>query len=104
MKTSNKNTEDKIMTQQERVAKANIERWMRSNKKNITQAYKKPSIAKRRAWHYCEELCANLNGSNLKVVSNNCHFFTAGFQFVDKDTGVLKYMHITANHDTAVEM
>ena len=92
------------MKQQERVAKSNIERWKASNKNDITSAYKKPSMAKRRAWNYCKELCAGLNGNNLKVVSNNCHFFTAGFQFVDKETGVVKYMHITASHDTAVEM
>lgn len=92
------------MTRQEKQAKANIERWKASNKKDITSAYKKPSVAKRRAWNYCKELCAELNGNNLKVVSNNCHFFTAGFQFADKETGVLKYMHITASSDTAVEM
>lgn len=92
------------MKQQERVAKANIERWKASNKNDITKAYKNPSVAKRRAWNYCKELCAGLNGRELKVVSNNCHFFTAGFQFADKETGVVKYMHITAYHDTAVEM
>lgn len=92
------------MTRQEKQAKNNIERWESSNKNDITSAYKKPSVAKHRAWNYCKELCANLNGKDLKVVSNNCHFFTAGFQFTDKDTGVLKYMHITASSDTAVEM
>lgn len=92
------------MTRQEKQAKANIGSWMASSKKDITSAYKKPSVAKRRAWNYCKELCANLNGKDLKVVSNNCYFFTAGFQFADKETGVLKYMHITAYHDTAVEM
>lgn len=92
------------MTRKEKQAKANIERWIASSKKDIVSAYKKPSVAKRRAWNYCKELCAELNGNNLKVVSNNCHFFTAGFQFADKETGVLKYMHITASSDTAVEM
>lgn len=92
------------MTQQERTAKMNINRWKNTQKRDLYDVYKNPSLAKRRAWRYCKELCANLNGKDLKVISNNCHFFTAGFQFADKETGVLKYMHITAYHDTAVEM
>lgn len=92
------------MTQQERTAKANIQRWKASTDTSLSDVYKTNSTAKDRAWKYCQELCEKYNGTGLKVVSHNQMIFTAGFQFVDKDTGVLRYMHITPSYDTAVDM
>ena len=92
------------MTQQERTAKARYEDYKRSTDTSLSDVYKSNSTAKNRAWVYCQELCEKHNGTGLKVVSHNSMIFTAGFQFVDKDTGVLRYMHITPSYDTAVDI
>lgn len=92
------------MTSQERTAKGNYTRWERSTDYSLDDVYKSYSTAKARAWRYCEQLCDEHNGTDLKVVGHNCMKFSAGFIFTDKETGVLKYMHITPSYDTAVEI
>lgn len=92
------------MTQQERSAKEHVTSYKNSTATGLDDVYGKCSSRKRDAWRYCENLCRNLNGTDLKVVSFNMNVFTAGFQFIDKDTGVVRYMHITPSSDTAVDM
>ena len=92
------------MTRQEREAKANIERWQQSVDYSLDDAYGSYSANKSRAWRHCESVRADHNGSNLKVVSHNTFMFTAGFQLVDQESGVVKYMHITPTYETAVDM
>ena len=92
------------MKQQERVAKANIERWKNTQKRDLYDVYKNPSLAKRRAWGYCVNLCYLHGGNDLKVVGFNCMKFSAGFEFVNDKTGELMYMHITPSYDTPVSM
>lgn len=91
------------MTQNERTAKANITAWKRSEYRNIWQAYERPSYNKEKAWHRCEEIAHSMGGYNLKVVSKNTFVFTAGFESVDPETGVLLYTHITPCYTTTVE-
>lgn len=92
------------MTSQERTAKRNISRWENSTDYSLDDVYNSCSSAKRKAWAYCEKLCRKYKGTDLKVVGHNCMIFTAGFQFIDSDTGVVKYMHITPSCNTAVDM
>ena len=92
------------MTQQERTAKANIERWQESIDYSLDDAYGRYSANKARAWRHCESVRKAHLGSALKVVSHNTFMFTAGFQFVDQESGVVKYMHITPTSETAVDM
>lgn len=92
------------MTQRQRTAKNNITAYENSTMHSLYDAYNKVSDAKLKAWAYCRELCAKYDGFNLKVVSFNTFVFTAGFEFVNKETGECMYMHITPNYDTAVSM
>lgn len=92
------------MKQQEKIAKANIERWKNTQERDLYDVYKNPSLAKRRAWRYCENLCASLGGHGLKVVGFNCMKFSAGFEFINDKTGELMYMHITPSYDTTASM
>jgi hypothetical protein len=92
------------MTARQRTAKANITAYNNSTAYGLYDVYDSFSQAKSQAWDYCKELCNKYNGYALKVVSFNTFMFTAGFEFVDENTGVVMYMHITPNYDTAVEM
>ena len=92
------------MTNAERTAKKKIADWKKSTDTELRDVYGRHSNAKEEAFNYCKELCHRLNGQNLKIVSHNHTIFTAGFQFTDRETGVIKYMHITPTSDTAVDM
>ena len=89
---------------QKRQAKGNIRVWENSRYSSLDSAYGKYSAEKARAWRYCEDLCEKMNGSKLRVLAHNSFIFTAGFEFVDEETGVIKFMYITPNYDVAVDM
>ena len=80
--------------------KSNYENYLRSNDYELEDVYKSYSVHKSRAWRYCEQLCMEYGGLDLKIVSHNCMMFTAGFIFPHPDTGELCYMHITKSGDT----
>ena len=92
------------MTREERVAQDNISRWRQSNWTEIYDAYDSFSKGKVNAWKYCKNLCEQYNGSNLKVISRNCHKFTAGFEYVDKETGEIRFMYISKDYNQSVSM
>lgn len=69
----------------------------------IYDVYASYSQNKLRAWYYCKDLCAKYEGWGLKVISHNTFIFTAGFYFIDKDTGVLRFMYITPTYDTPID-
>ena len=69
----------------------------------LDEAYSSHSYNKDRAWRYCENLQAQYEGWGLKVISHNTFIFTAGFYFIDKDTGVLRFMYITPTYDTPID-
>lgn len=90
------------MTTNERTATANYSTYKFSDMYSLFNAYASPSYNKVKAWERCKEICNNLNGHGLKVVSKNTFVFTAGFTF-EKD-GKKYYCHITPNHTTSVEI
>lgn len=92
------------MTKLEKNALANYARYQRSVMDSIYSAYQNPSEAKREVWENCKRLCYKQHGKNLKVISKNCQFFSAGFEFTDAVTGMKKFMRITPSHNTAVEI
>lgn len=79
----------------------NYEAYLRSEMYSLEQAYGRYSDAKAKAWAYCRELMYKNDGYNLKVVSKNTSFFSAGFLFINKETGEEMYMHITKSADKA---
>lgn len=68
---------------------------------DLYAAYANPSQAKRRAWEYCKQLCYDLGGEGLKVLSKNTFMFTAGFMYTDDD-GREMFMYISPNYNAAV--
>ena len=87
----------------EKIAKANINRYNDSRASELFHVYGKYSTAKARAFDYCRNLMNKLDGWGLKILSYNTFMFTAGFLFVDKETGVTKFMYITPSYDTATD-
>lgn len=70
---------------------------------DIFDAYDKPSRDKILAWEYCKNLCERLNGWNLIISSKNTYQFSAVFEFVDYETGVLSVAYITRDYDSFAE-
>lgn len=97
--------------QQIRTAEANYARYLASKMDDLYKAYDKASTNKWRAWDYCKELEYQYGGGHfkydclpLKVISKNTFVFTAGFEFVDEETGELMFMYITPNYNIAVSV
>ena len=70
----------------------------------LGHVYKSYSEAKEKAWIYCEDLCDYMNGRNLTILSHNCNFFTAAFEYTHPDTGVLMLHVETAYNSYDMEM
>jgi outer membrane phospholipase A len=85
-----------------RLALKNYDAYKRSTSYALYDVYGSCSSAKMRAWDYCKELMHKFDGYGLKVISHNCHQFTAGFMF--ESDGKEMFMYISKNHDIAVEV
>ena len=48
-----------------------------SRGKQLSEVYGRYSSAKAHAWEYCESICAELDGRNLCITSNNVYVFSA---------------------------
>lgn len=88
---------------QKRMARGNYGTWNNSELFDIDQAYKTFSVAKYNAWKYCRRLCESMNGYGLKVINHNTFTFTAGFESVDPETGVILFTYITPNYDITID-
>lgn len=71
-------------------------------KRTITEAYGRPSQAKKDAWDYCVGLCKEHNGKNLTVVGKTCDIFTAGFTFEEDGKRFLCYITPSNNYKIAL--
>lgn len=90
------------MSYQKRQAIANFARYVRSDYDSLFKAYEKPSKDKRKAWEHCKNLCDAFDGYRLKVITKNCHMFTAGFQYIDVDSGEERFYFITKSYEVVV--
>lgn len=90
--------------EQENRARANIGAWRNSRYTDVYHAYDTISKGKRDAWDYCVDLCKKYDGEGLRVISRNCHKFTAGFIYTDSKTGELMFMYITKGYNQAVSL
>lgn len=71
--------------------------------RDLSDCYKKASVAKQRAYAYCRDLQRKYNGYDFRVISYNTFMFTVGFKFVDTETGKVMFMHITPSKDEIFE-
>lgn len=88
----------------EKIAKNNIKGWRNSDCTELYDAYGKCSKKKRNAWQHCKDLQKEYNGRDLKIISHNSYKFTAGFEFVDPDTGEIMFMYIGPGYNQAVSI
>ena len=91
------------MKNNEKLARQNFKAWQQSSATELSDIYGKYSTRKISAWRNCRYLCQDYDGWNLKLVNHNSFVFTAGFEYVDKETGVLKFMYITPSYNTSIE-
>lgn len=77
--------------------------YLKSNMHSIFEAYENPSYNKQTAWTYCQKLCKEFNGYNLKIISKNSFQFTAGFEFVN-NSGIFCFCLITRGSDRYYEI
>ena len=90
--------------EKERQARNHYNAWERSEDYALEFAYKSFSVYKARAWRYCQEKQAKLNGYGLKVITHNSQIFTAGFEYCDEKTGTVKLYYITPSYDCAIDI
>ena len=90
------------MSYQSRQAIANFPRYINSNYHSIFDVYSKPSRDKLKAWEHCKNLCNTFDGYNLKVISKNTWKFTAGFEYIEEDSGQERFMFISPNYEVIV--
>lgn len=64
---------------------------------NIYNCYAKPSFYKIKALEYCNDLCRQLKGYDLKIIGYNCMQFSVGFHFEKNDC--LYFAYITKDYN-----
>lgn len=85
--------------QMERNARNHYEAWKQSKDYSLEFVYGRFSANKARAWRYCQERQAKLNGYGLKIISYNSQKFTAGFEYMDSDAGEARFYYIAPLFD-----
>lgn len=92
------------MNKQEKIALSRYADYQRSNATELFDVYGRYSVYKAHAWDYCQDMMHRHDGWGLRIISHNTNIFTAGFLFNDPETGALKFMYITKNYATVVEV
>lgn len=75
----------------------NINQWYYYHGETLNDCYKKPSVAKQRAYDYCVRLCNELNGKYFAIRGANCMTFSVHFIF--KFDEKYYYCHITKSYN-----
>lgn len=87
------------MTRNERIAREHYTQYLNSTDYNLWDVYGTFSQNKIRAFESCRQLMFRLGGHDLRILSHNSQAFTVGFEFVDKETGVLRFAYITKDYN-----
>ena len=61
------------------------------------------SFWKRKRWQHCCDVCSSLGGDNLRVVSYNAIWFTAGFVY-ETDLGAKNFYYFTVFDEDEIEV
>lgn len=92
------------MTKNEKIAREHYNAYCNSNYYNLWDCYGRYSRAKELAFEYCRDLMYKYNGYGLKIILFNSMQFSAGFEYVDSETGVLCFCYITKCYDRFCEI
>lgn len=90
--------------EKERQARKHYYAWKRSKDYALESVYKSFSVYKARAWRYCQEKQAELNGRGLKVISHNTCIFTVGFEYYDEKAQTAKFYYITPSYECTIDI
>ena len=72
--------------------------YLLSEKTSLFDCYESFSKAKWDALEYCKELCYQLNGDSLRIISHSCFAFSVGFVFVNEE-GKSVFAYITKDYN-----
>nr|DAF90297.1 MAG TPA: hypothetical protein [Podoviridae sp. cthau23] len=64
-----------------------IERFYNSEFDTLEHCYVSCSQAKRRAYYWCTNKCAEMDGWRFRIISFNSQTFTCAWLYKDKETG-----------------
>jgi len=67
---------------------------------DIFEAYSKPSREKIKAWEYCKDLCAALDGYMLTITAHGCQTFSVCFYFPHPESGKECFAYITRDYNS----
>ena len=66
-----------------------IERFCSSEFDTLEHCYTSCSQAKHRAYYWCTNKCAEMDGWRFRIISFNMDTFTCGWLYEDKETGII---------------
>ena len=84
-------------------ARALIESFFNSNIDTLEHCYNSYSAAKSRAFYWCTNKCAEMDGWRFRIMSFNCQTFTCGWLYEDKETGVIMLNVETVRNTYVIE-
>lgn len=70
---------------------------------DIWQCYERPSYRKVRAYEYCKNLCAEMNGWGFTIISYNTCMFSIGFKYKKDGKTMFHYETNKTTLDFAIE-
>lgn len=70
--------------------------YLRSEKYDIYDAYRMPSIAKREAWSRCLDMCKRDGGYDIKIIRKNTFAFSVGY--LSRVGGYTTFTYITRDN------
>lgn len=76
--------------------------WLRSQKSNLYDCYKRPSEYKLNAEHSIVQSCLKLHGERFRILSHNTYTFTCAFSYENNGKTFLVYH--TPYHTDAFEI
>lgn len=79
-----------------KLMEAKFRQYLGSTNRSLGDVYDRYSQAKEEAWEACKAICKKYDGRDLKVVSYNDNYFTAGFLFTEN--GKDNFCWITKDH------
>ena len=89
--------------QKENAARDHYRQYLMSTKDSLAKAYGSWSVRKQAAWDHCREVCREMDGHGLKVITFNTDKFTAGFESVD-GMGVCQFTYMTPSFEITIEI
>lgn len=66
-----------------------INQFSNSEVDTLSACYGRFSYEKERAYYWCVNKCADMNGWRFRIMSYCTHAFTCGWLYEDKETGVI---------------